>query len=131
MRLAGGLRGGERYEWPFGEGRESRERDEEPRQEAKRDNSMPRTLRDALFPQSFMLFFYGISHSKSAEKERKLPAPCSHYCCAGSGRNTFESDVIVNLKHFRQRAVGLWKASLKRNMTWLSYLQPAPAKIAH
>lgn len=64
----------------------------------------PGTLWMFCFSNLSCFFFYEISHSKSAEKEREETAgPFSHYCCAGSGRNTFESDVIVNLKHSRQR----------------------------
>lgn len=64
----------------------------------------PGTLWMLCFSNLSCFFFYEISHSKSAEKEREETAgPFSHYCCAGSRRNTFESDVIVNLKHSRQR----------------------------
>ena len=74
MRLAGGLRGGERYEMAFWEVRSEENEMKSQDRKQKETIQCPGTLWMLCFSNLSCFFFYGISHSKSAEKERKLPA---------------------------------------------------------
>lgn len=76
-----------------------------PRQKAQRDLSITLTFMDVL---STFRISHGFDSMKffilKLQKKERLKSAClfSYYCCAGSRRNTFGSDELVNLNHSRQ-----------------------------